>query len=101
MWPYLKACRHYLPPRPPRVHSFVHLCEADEMRGFTHSFDYLPMLLAANTASGDEAIAACLRQASSAHEDPRAFLVRAGKELALLLGGELNRLNTILRRIRL
>jgi len=91
---------HYLPPRPPRVHSFVYFCEADEMRMFTCSFDYLPMLLAINTSSGDEAIAACLRQASSAHDDPRTFLVMAGKELALLLGSELNRLNAILRRIR-
>lgn len=91
---------HYLPPRPPRVHSFVYPCENDDVRRFTRSLDFIPMLLAAKWGTGDEALAACLRQASTAHDDPRAFLVRAGKELALLLGGELNRLNTILRRIK-
>ncbi len=92
---------HYLPPRPPRVHSFVYLCQQDEVQRFTKSLDFLTMLLNAKTNSVDEIVSACLRQASCAHEDKRAFLVKAGKELAILLGGELNRLNAILRRIRL
>ena len=33
-------------------------------------------------------------------QEPRDFLTRAGKELAVLLGGETNRLNTILRRMK-
>jgi len=92
---------HYLPPRPPRVHSFVYLCEGDEVRRFTQSLDFLAILLSARAGSVDEVVSACLRQAAAAHEDERAFLVRAGKELAVLLGGELNRLNAILRRIKL
>ena len=40
------------------------------------------------------------RHAAQAHPDPRAFLVRAGKELAVLLAGEVSRLDTILRRIK-
>ena len=90
----------YLPPRPPRVHSFVHLCEPEEVRRFTQSLDFLTIPLNARTPSADEVVAACLRQASRAHEDQHAFLVGAGKELAVLLGGQLNRLNAILRRIR-
>ncbi len=93
--------RHYLPPRPPRIHTFVHLCELDEVRRFTQSLDFLPTLLDIREAPGDEVVSACLRQAGGAHSDERAFKVRAGKELAVLLGGELNRLNAILRRIRL
>ena len=92
---------HYLPPRPPRVHSFVYLCEPDEVCRFTQSLDFLPILLNTRAGSVDEIVSACLRQASCAHNDQRAFLVKAGKELAILLGGELNRLNAILRRIRL
>ena len=92
---------HYLPPRPPRVHSFVYLCEQDVVCRFTRSLDFLPTLLGARAEAVDEIVAACLRQASCAHEDQRAFMVGAGKELATLLGGELNRLNAILRRIRL
>jgi len=92
---------HYLPPRPPRVHSFVYLCEQDEVCRFTQSLDFLPILLGTRAEAVDEIVSACLRQASCAHDDQRAFLVRSGKELAILLGGELNRLNAILRRIRL
>ena len=92
---------HYLPPRPPRVHSFVYLCEQDEICRFTQSLDFLPILRGAKAGAVDEIVSACLRQASCAHDDQRAFLVKAGKELAILLGSELNRLNAILRRIRL
>ncbi len=92
---------HYLSPRPPRVHSFVYLCDQDEVRRFTRSLDFLAILLNSKAGSVDEVVSACLRQASRSHDDERAFLVRAGKELAVLLGGELNRLNAILRRIKL
>jgi hypothetical protein len=37
---------------------------------------------------------------SQAYEDRYAFLVAAGKELAVLLGGEFNQLKAILERIR-
>ena len=95
------ALHHYLPPRPPRVHSFVYLCEGDEVRRFTQSLDFLAIVLGARAGSVDEVVSACVRRAAGAHDDERAFLVRVGKELAVLLGGELNRLNAILRRIRL
>lgn len=91
---------YYLPPRPPRVHSFVHLCEQEEVRRFTQSLDFLPALLCMKGGSPDEVISACIRQACHAHEDERAFLIQAGKEMAILLSSDLNRLNTILRRIR-
>ena len=92
--------RHYLPARPPRVHSFVRVCGPEEVRLFTRSLDFLTILLGAGDAQADEVVSACLRRASSAHEDRRGFLVRAGKELAVQLSGELNRLNALLRRIR-
>ena len=85
-----------LPPRPARVHSFVSLCQAEEVERLTRSLDFLTLLLPA----GDEVVAACLRAASAAHPDGRAFLVAAGKELAVLLSGEPSRLNAILRRLR-
>ena len=91
---------HYLPPRPPRVHSFVYLCEKDEVCRFTQSLDFLPILLNTRTGTVDEIVSACLRQASCAQDDRHAFLVKAGKEIAVLLSGDLNRLNAILRRIR-
>jgi len=92
---------HYLPPKPARIHSFVYLCPTPEAREFSQSFHFLNILL--NTrlpVSPEELIAACLRHMSQGHEDPHAFLVRAGKELAVALSGNLNQLKAILERIR-
>lgn len=92
---------HYLPPQPARIHSFVYVCEAEEVKEFSQSLDLLPLLLSAQLpVSTEEVVSAFLRQASRVHPDPHSFLVKAGKELALLLSGEMNRLNTILRRIK-
>jgi hypothetical protein len=90
---------HYLPPRPAKIHSFVYLCDPEEVEKFSHSFDFLSILVNAQ-GPADELIAASLRHVAAAHQDPRQFLIKAGKELAVLLGGETNRLNTILRRIK-
>ena len=92
---------HYLPPQPARIHSFVYRCEPEEVKGFSQSFDFLNVLI--NTrlpVSVEELVAASLRQMSQVHEDPHRFLVAAGKELAILLSGEFNRLKAILGRIK-
>lgn len=92
---------HYLPPQPVRIHNFVYLCEIEEVKEFSQSLNFLPLLLSTQLlVSREEVVAAFLRQASHAHSDPHSFLVKAGKELALLLSSEMNSLNTILRRIR-
>lgn len=92
---------HFLPPRPPRVHAFVYPCSPEEVAAFTQALDFLTLLLGTGLPiPPEELVAACLRRAAAAREDGRSFLVRAGKELALLLAGEPARLNAILRRIR-
>ena len=93
------SLHHYLPPRPARIHHFVYLCDLDEVREFTQALDFLSLLVAASIPT-EELIAACLRNASQAYPDRHSFLVKAGKELSLLLGGELSRLSTILKRIK-
>jgi hypothetical protein len=96
-----KLC-HYLPPKPAKIHSFVYLCPPEEVNEFGQSFDFLNILLNAHLPiPTDELIAATLRQMSQAYEDRRAFLVAAGKELAILLSGNLNQLKAILGRIRI
>ena len=73
----------------------------EEVKEFSQSFDFLNILV--NThhpVSVDEIVAASLRQMSQAYEDRRAFLVAAGKELAILLSGQFNQLKAILGRIR-
>jgi len=90
---------HYLPPRPAKIHSFVYLCDDEEVEKFSQSLDFLSILVGV-VVQADELIAASLRHAAAAHRDPGDFLTRAGRELAVLLGGETSRLNTILRRIK-
>jgi hypothetical protein len=48
----------------------------------------------------EELTGASLRQMSQAYDDKRAFLLAAGKELAVMLSRDFNRLKTILGRIR-
>jgi len=92
---------HYLPPRPARIHGFVLLCPAQEVKEFSQSFGFLNILVNTNLPiATEELTAACLRQMSQAYEDGHAFLVAAGKELAVRLGGQFNQLKAILERLR-
>lgn len=93
--------RHYLPPRPARIHSFVYICPNDEIRQFSQSFGFLNIIISASLSlPADELTAACLRRMSQAQEDKHAFLVAAGKELASLLSADFGRLKSILEKLR-
>ena len=92
---------HYLPPKPARIHGFVHLCPPGEIKEFSQSFDFLNILVNTHLpVPADELISACLRQMTQVYENPHPFLVAAGKELAILLSGEFNQLKAILGRIK-
>ena len=91
----------YLPPKPARIHSFVYQCSPDEIREFGQSFDFLNLLL--NTrlpVLAEELVAASLRQISALQPDPHAYMVAAGKELAVFLSNDFNRLKAVLGRIK-
>jgi hypothetical protein len=93
---------YYLPPKPARIHSFVYQCLPEELKNFSLSFSFLNNLIGIRLSVPiEEVVAASLRQMAVVHEDPRNFLVMAGKELAVLLGNEFNRLNIILGKIKL
>jgi hypothetical protein len=63
--------------------------------------DFLSIIVNARIpVSVDEVIGACLRFASQAHHDPNAFLVKAGKELACMLSSDVQRLNSLLKRLK-
>ena len=92
---------HYLPPQPARIHGFVYLCSPEEVREFSLSFAFLNILINAHLSiPTEELTSATLRQMSQVHQDRRSFLVSAGKELALLIGSNLNQLKAILGRIQ-
>jgi hypothetical protein len=91
----------YLPPQPARIHSFVYLCQPEEVKEFSKDFGFLNILAnAALPVPNEECIAAALRQMNKAREDSRAFLVAAGKELANLLSNDFMKLKNILGRLR-
>jgi hypothetical protein len=96
-----KSWHHYLPPKSASIHSFVYTCQLDEVRAFTQSLDFLSLVVNARIpVPVDEVAGACLRYASQTHQDPDAFLVKAGKELACMLSGDIHRLNSILKRLK-
>ena len=93
--------KHYLSPRPARLHNFVFPCSDEEIRQFSGSFGFLSLIIKSGLpVPADELTAACLRLMSLAHEDGHRFLISAGKELATQLTGEMNRLKAILERIK-
>jgi hypothetical protein len=92
---------HYLPPAPARIHGFVYLCPTEEIREFSQSLAFLNILLGSSLpVSVEELTGASLRQMSQAYDDKQAFLLAAGKELAVMLSRDFNRLKAILGRIR-
>ncbi|MFC1938685.1 hypothetical protein ACFLWM_00810 [Chloroflexota bacterium] len=92
---------HYLPPRPARLHGFIYLCSPQEIREFSQSLGFLSILVNTRLSiATDEIIAAALRQMSQVYEDPHAFLVATGKELAVLLSGDYSQLKAILGRLK-
>lgn len=89
-----------LPPCPARMHGFIYSCSHDEAREFSLGTGFLRMVVTDQSPWLDEVISACLRQFSAVHEDPDKFMVSAGRELAVLLGGDFHRLGNIMRRVK-
>lgn len=91
-----------LPPQPPITLDRIFNCTDDEVREFTSRQDYLRLLIEARDLgnSADELIVDSLQYAARTQPDKQRFLREAGKELARLLGRDLNRLGNILRRLR-
>lgn len=91
--------RSYVAPSPPRIHSFVSPADEDELRSLSGSLDFVPVLLDQPSGARDDVTASFLKLSSAVHEDPEEYLVAAGKELAVLLTGQLHRLNGLLKRL--
>lgn len=90
----------YVPPRPPRIHAFVHTASPEETKGLAESPGVLPALVGANAEAGDDFIAAGIRALATSSPDPEAFLADAGRRLVHLMRGESQRLQTLLPKIR-
>jgi hypothetical protein len=92
--------RPHLPPRPPRLHARVWECTPAEVCALTENSDFLrPLLVPTGEVSPDELIAACLRNAYLARDRDTAYLIRMGKQLAMLLRDDPERLTALLRKL--
>ena len=101
----------YLPPLPPRIHTFLYACGAAEARAFlgfdgggfdaaSVRLDFVSLLIGGGPAD-DDVLAAALRRTSLAFDAPAEFLLAASRAVAVLLANDTARLNTILRRLPL
>ena len=89
-----------LPPRPPRLHAFVDVCDCAEARALSEAPDFVrQMLHASGDVHPDELIAACLTHVYECRDRDFPFLVRAGKQLAALLRDDPDRLAALLRKL--
>ena len=89
----------YLPPRPPRVHSFVYECNSEEISLFASRLNLLRLILNSGTPHSDEIVGAFIRQAMLSHAQPSGFLALAYRTLAVELSTAVARLNSILQRV--
>ena len=92
----------YLPPSPARIHGFVYLCNSEEVKQFSRSFDFLNILLKSRLdIPVEELTGAVLRQMGQVYGlEKHAFLVSAGKELTTLLSANYGQLKAILKGLK-
>ncbi|HYZ92354.1 MAG TPA: hypothetical protein VFA34_08165 [Actinomycetota bacterium] len=93
--------RPYLPPVPPRVHDFVTACEPPEIIELTEDLSFIRTLAATGLPVAAELVAASIRDAASHRTDLRAFLIRAGREVADLYRQDYEQASAIIRRFGL
>jgi hypothetical protein len=89
----------YLPPRPPQIHQAVYLCEPEAIVKFTSELDFLRTLLTVNGAPIDSLTAAAIRDVYQLRKADREWLIKAGRNLSILLKDDYDRLKYILSQI--
>jgi hypothetical protein len=93
------AVRQFLPPQPPALHYAVYACDEAEVCSFTERLDYLRTILVNRQIPSDDLAAASVRQAYACRQNDPLFRERAGRQLALLLKEEYDRLRAVLARL--
>jgi len=89
----------FSPPYPPSIHSFVYLCDEEELCKFSEDKDFLRNIFATSKGQSDELIISFIRKAWEANGKEQAFLIDFGKELSILLKDDYDRLKSIMKRI--
>lgn len=91
----------YLPPRPPQIHQAVYQAPPEMVLHFTEQLDFLRTLLQVNHAPVEALVAAALREINQLRKGDRAWLVKAGRQLSMLLKEDYDRLRYILSQVHL
>lgn len=91
--------RAYLPPFPPRIHSFVYVCSGKEVLELTEDLEFIRSINALPGIPVEELAAASIRLAYQERNNDQKFLVRAGQEIAQVLKDEYEKARSIIRRI--
>jgi hypothetical protein len=94
-----EAFHHRLPPQPPLTLAPIRRMGQDDVRAFTASLDFLPLVLGTQQVPADHLIAASLQLAAEARplSERRPFLVEAGRACARLMADDLPQLQNLLR----
>lgn len=89
----------YLPPRPPQIHQAVYRCEPSEVVRFSERLDFLRTLLQVKGAPVEALVASVIREIYRLRQADRSWLVKAGRNLSLLLKDDYDSLQYILSQI--
>ncbi|MBP0021063.1 MAG: hypothetical protein J7647_26360 [Cyanobacteria bacterium SBLK] len=89
----------YLPPRPPQIHQAVYRCSPEEVVAFSEELGFLRSLLQVKNIPVEALVSASLREIYRLRQGDRPWLVRAGRELSLLLKDDYDSLRYILSQI--
>jgi hypothetical protein len=96
---YNRRVYQYLPPRPPQIHQAVYRCEPEAIIKFTEELDFLRTLLLINGAPVESLAAAAIRFVYQLRKADREWLIKAGRNLSVLLKDDYDRLRFILSQI--
>jgi hypothetical protein len=83
------------------VHDFALACTSREIVELTEDLSFIRTLGACGLPVAAELVAAAIRDASAQRDDRRAFLVRAGREVADLYRQDYEQASAIIRRFGL
>jgi len=89
----------YYPPAHPRLHLPVEAADEEEILGITRSMGYLNRTLGSPAGDGEELTAAALRNVAYLQDNPREYVLKAGRELLKMLGYDTQRLKNIIERV--
>jgi len=98
---YLEAgvYRTYFPPVHVRLHLPVEICDDEEVLKISINTGFLLKTLNCPNGNGDELTAAALRTVAILHDNPKEYLLNAGRELLKMLAYDTQRLKSVIERV--